>query len=317
MYHKISKCKNDPWLISVSPENFEEHLKYLSKLGVVKSIDDLCKNRLFKNIYKPNVLLTFDDGYEDNFNIAKPLLEKYNIPATFFISNKLVGKNQQYWWDILENIILSTPVLPQFLELNINEEVFTYNLEEEQVLSNLNSELNINWNAYQPICSKRTELYYKLWKALGILNFDDQLNVIEQLKKWAGYSVDLGYGDVVMNENQIKQLAINPLFTIGGHTVTHPYLAYQSEKLQRLEIDTNIKYLEGLINTRISCFAYPSGNYSKATLEIIHSLNLKYAFTTHPSGFSLDSNNLEVGRFQVNNWDKDKFKYNLNQWLKL
>ena len=46
--------------------------------------------------------ITFDDGFENNYSVAKPILEKLSIPATFYISTNLVDKNLMTWIDQIE-----------------------------------------------------------------------------------------------------------------------------------------------------------------------------------------------------------------------
>lgn len=83
MYHRVARVSFDPWELCVSPENFEQQLDVLSKRNKVipldELIDQLKKGRIFKNV----VSITFDDGYIDNYTVAKPLLENFNLPATF------------------------------------------------------------------------------------------------------------------------------------------------------------------------------------------------------------------------------------------
>ena len=88
MYHRISNCCVDPWQLTVSPVHFEQQLQILYKTGRVKSLSHFQSSLETNYDIRPFILLTFDDGYIDNFTHVKPLLEKYELPATFFISSK-------------------------------------------------------------------------------------------------------------------------------------------------------------------------------------------------------------------------------------
>ncbi len=86
MFHSISK---EDTSLSVSPEKLEEVILFF-----------LIKKYTFKNVFEiekevksNSVFLTFDDGYKDNFTILLPILKKYNIPATVYISTNFIGKN--------------------------------------------------------------------------------------------------------------------------------------------------------------------------------------------------------------------------------
>ena len=64
--------------------------------------------------------LTFDDGYADNLINAKPLLERYGIPATVFVASGYVGAKDPFWWDRLQHVFLEPGVLPRKLGIAVN-----------------------------------------------------------------------------------------------------------------------------------------------------------------------------------------------------
>lgn len=57
----------------------------------------------------------FDDGYVENYQYALPILEKYHVPATIFVSTDLIGMNEMYWWDELEKIFIVDKYLGEFV----------------------------------------------------------------------------------------------------------------------------------------------------------------------------------------------------------
>lgn len=101
LYHRIANTEDDFWNISVSQKHFEEQIKWLSEnYPIIKSTDD------FTKITKPSFVITFDDGYADNYDIAFPILEKYGVPATFFISTGMLD-GYTFWWDELYRLSCS------------------------------------------------------------------------------------------------------------------------------------------------------------------------------------------------------------------
>lgn len=94
LYHRVASIEDDYWSIAVDPQYFEEQIKWISdNYPICRFGDD------FKKIKEPTFVITFDDGYQDNLKVALPILEKYNVPATFFISTGTIGSN--FWWDRL------------------------------------------------------------------------------------------------------------------------------------------------------------------------------------------------------------------------
>lgn len=102
MYHYIRDASGESELgqnLSVSPQNFETHVKYLKENNyeTLKLVDlsDPDKKAISKIIYekKKPIVLTFDDGYTDAYSQAWPILKKYDFVATFFIIRNYVGKD--------------------------------------------------------------------------------------------------------------------------------------------------------------------------------------------------------------------------------
>lgn len=92
VYHTISKPGAPlPANIDVSPKRFEAHLKWLAarRRNRVVPLNDLLSEPPKKSL----IAITFDDGYRDNLTVALPLLVKYNLPATVFVTAGLTGQD--------------------------------------------------------------------------------------------------------------------------------------------------------------------------------------------------------------------------------
>lgn len=317
MYHRVAQRLYDPWELCVSPSNFEEHLQVLKKTGLVISMHELTNRITNEQTDRPSIVITFDDGYLDNFLVAKPILEKYQLPATFYISSKHIGTEKGFWWDELAIICLKTVVLPQTLHLDIAGSAFDFFLGEETDLSASLSQRYETWSAYGAIPGLRAKLYLALWEALSPLPYTQQQQVLTKLKEWAGMPPSVNIGEPCMSENQLHTLSVNPLFTIGGHTVTHPALAYHTRALQRQEIATNKQYLETLTGLPVNTFSYPSNSFTEETIEVVKELNFKTAFTTAAQPVNNRKDVFHIGRFQVNDWPASKFETELKRFMSL
>lgn len=244
MYHRIANPVNDYWQLCVSPENFEQQLQVILK-------------------YRERVSITFDDGYIDNYTTAKPLLEKYKLPATFFIATGGIDSGKEFWWDELQQL---TPSKDQYLEKW--KELFPLPYEQQQ----------------------------RAIKALGIASARKEY--------------------LCMSSNQLKEMSLNRLFSIGAHTVHHPALAHQAEAVQQEEIRKSIQWLHELTGKRPVQLAYPYGNYNEATINIASGENLREAFTTEARAVTWRSPRYQKGRFKVNNWNGLELERKLQEWLK-
>ena len=104
LYHRVANAKPGPHSnvsgLSVTPEHFEQQLAVLRRRFAPLRLRDLLESP--PRFRHPAVAVTFDDGYADNLHAALPLLERFGIPATFFVTSGMLGGEREFWWDTLE-----------------------------------------------------------------------------------------------------------------------------------------------------------------------------------------------------------------------
>jgi peptidoglycan/xylan/chitin deacetylase (PgdA/CDA1 family) len=315
MYHRIADPAIDPWQLAVSAENFEQHLKLLERKHIVKPLHQIIEDLKKKKISKKSIAITFDDGYEDNYLIAKPLLEKYKLPATFFIASKNISSANEFWWDELAQILLQAQKLPQILSLDINDHAFSFDLGEETLLTKELVNKHKNYVYLHPAETLRSRLYHKLWKYLSAMPDRNQVKLMEQIRKWAGVAQNSQPAYHCLSAEQIKELSACQLFNIGGHTDSHPVLPFYNEDIQQKEIVGNKLLLEQITEKKIDLFAYPSGKYNDLTIKILNQMGFEAAFTTNAKKVKKYANPFTLGRFQVTNYSGDQLKHQLLNWF--
>jgi len=96
MYHSIGTATLNPYVVST--DKFNMDMQYLEENGFTTLSTDELYDFMIKNkpVPKKSVLITFDDGYEDNYTNAFPILKKYNFKATIFVITDSVDKDKQY-----------------------------------------------------------------------------------------------------------------------------------------------------------------------------------------------------------------------------
>jgi len=302
MYHRIFTPDADPWQLSVSPENFETQLQFLQKRYTIISMEQLGEQLLHGKINSRSLVMTFDDCYTDNYHFARPLLEKYECPATFFVPSALIGRNQLYWWDELQELILNTLVLPNKLELFIGSEQFEQQVHSV-VLKQDEAEAQSKWTFHDPPATERCDLYFRLWKLLRPLPAMQIRNVLNQIKQRLAREIEPGNHDLPMNFSQLNEIRNSALFTLGIHTSTHPLLESHPEAMQREEIVDCKKWLWHHFGESTPVMAYPYGSYNATTLKILQEENVTLGFTTEAVTVKRNSSPLELGRFQILNWN--------------
>lgn len=315
MYHRIAEPESDVWEIAVDQDRFEQHLQILQKMGNVVPLEQLADAINAKSLPKNCISIAFDDGYIDNFNAAKPLLEKYGIPATFFIASGNVDRENEFFWDELERLILFSEHLPALFSMIINEHSIIFDLKDESFMTENIRQKHRSWKA----CSEkpptlRAGLFYRIWEQLKCLPNAEQQRHLQLVKNWAGSSLPARADYRTMSISELKQMATNNLFTFGAHTVTHPTLANHNARFQKKELTKNRRFLQEVTGQDINLLAYPYGIYNKETLQVAADLGFKAAFTTEEKPVELNSSIYTLGRFQVMNLTGTAFTNQLNHW---
>jgi peptidoglycan/xylan/chitin deacetylase (PgdA/CDA1 family) len=269
-YHRIAEPQTnrfyDP-VISATPSSFRAQIDWLCKhtqvLTLEALIDHVQDNSLCR---EPTVLITFDDGYRDNFDVALPILAERNVPATFFIPTAFLETPQLPWWDHVAYIIKRAQArcftLPRSLQGNAPP--LEINLER----------------------TSRSAATMAIIQALLDRTVDDERRFLDELASRAKVTVDgesLGRA-LFMSWDQVCQLAKpGSGFTIGSHSHSHANLARLDENLQRRELAVSKQILETRVGRKIEAFAYPygwPGTYTSITKAIVAETDYRVAFAS-------------------------------------
>src|SRR5215471_4717453 len=104
LYHRVVHPAHlaglDPELVDATPEEFDEQMAFLRHHFEPVSLDQVTDAALQKTALPPNaVLVTFDDGYRDNYQHALPVLVRHGMKAAFFVSSAYLTERRLFWWE--------------------------------------------------------------------------------------------------------------------------------------------------------------------------------------------------------------------------
>jgi peptidoglycan/xylan/chitin deacetylase (PgdA/CDA1 family) len=299
-YHRISSTPRDAYQVCVSPENFGEHLHALRKYTRPISLFELVNHLKHGSLPKKSVAITFDDGYADNLYNAKPLLEKFEIPATVFVCTGYTGR--EFWWDELEWLVTSTRSDPHALRLNAGAIPFKW--DQPATSTEENPEIHRQF--------RRT-----LYELLLSLDVEDQNHAMDQIRTWAGVSSDEISMPRAMKQDELLQLVDGGLVELGAHTRHHPMLPQLSFERQKEEIDSSKKDLDALLGKQIQGFAYPNGRATADAKRIVREAGFAYACTSLHDVVGPGSDMYELTRFWQQDVDAERFVQGLKLWVNM
>jgi len=226
---------------------FKAFCKNLKKSGQAVSMDDVLSIVQGEcKMPQKAFCLTFDDGFENNYTIASDILTSLSIPCTFYVTTGFVGTDNVSWTDRIERM-LEAAKGPASYKINLMRDMRTLLKDSEDV---------------DPVdFSKRFE------KSLGFRvrherDLDGKLT-------WA----------------QIRELAQDDLFTIGGHGHTHRILSYLTPSEIKEEIETSKNSIYSSIGVPIRHYSYPEGMehcYSQAVIDALKANNIESAVLAYP-----------------------------------
>ncbi len=225
-------------------KNFEETIKYLKKNYDVVSLKEIFEiHRTKRKSNKKTVALTFDDGYLNNFEIALPILKKYNVPATFYLISKGLTEENFFLWPDAIDLVLKYH--KNSIEIN------GYTFKEPTFY---NETLGLGILTYLKTCGSKT-----IELAKNILN--KHPDIVKKMKVLSEYTQLI---DAVGLTKYINE----PLIEYGSHTHSHYNLEYLSVSEAEVELQKSKEVIENIIGKKIISIAFPDGSYTNETIGL-------------------------------------------------
>jgi peptidoglycan/xylan/chitin deacetylase (PgdA/CDA1 family) len=266
-YHRIGEAagtKFDRAVFSCSTRAFEQHLITIKEKFIVIDTEQLIyltqHDKFIDNRY---AIITFDDGYIDNYHKAFPLLKKHNLCASFYIATDFIDLAKIPWWDEIAFL----------LRHSVNQ---TYCL------------IGTNKN-FSLVENKIDKVIQQIMTAIKLLTTHNVLDVLNDIK------VNFPEANLLLNNiqqkesqklfmtwSQIKEMSDNGM-EIGSHTISHRILSQLSIGEQQAEISHSKSIIEKNINKKVNSLAYPVGRY--------HCYNFQSEEAAKEAGYQIAFNN--------------------------
>ena len=316
MYHRVAELPTDPHLLGVSPRRFAEHLETLRKLARPMQLHDLERALSRGDVPRRAVVVTCDDGYADNLLNAKPLLERYDVPATVFVTSGHLGRGEEFWWDELERLVLQPGSLPETVRIGVAGRVYAWNLGAAARYTEGEFRRHRGWNVERrgdP--NPRQRLYRALHALIRPLAEGERRDVLAQLRARGGGSLLARPTHRALSSEEMVALAAGGLIEVGAHSVTHALLPALPAAGQRDEIRRSKADLEGMLGRPVTRFAYPFNARTAETVTLVREAGFSCACGGRGTVRS-GTDPFELPRVRVGDWDGELFARRLSEWLR-
>lgn len=316
LYHRVFDALSDPQLLCVSPRHFAEHLQYLSAHYPILSLRELLLALRSRRLPKRAVTLTFDDGYADNLCNAKPLLGRYNAPATIFVTTARMSQEREFWWDELERLLLLTRLLPSRFRIRIGDGMHEWHIGKWARLSEEEISECRTWNVEcRETPTPRHQMYLDLHTLLRGVGQMERERVLAILR--AKIESDRRPSCRTLLPHEISKLADDELVEIGSHTVNHLVLSMQTLEVQQHELRESRRQLEAVLGRPVTSISYPYGGQADVgqAMELVQDAGYEVACANLPAPVSRESDPLFLPRFLVRDWSSTEFAQHVRQFF--
>ncbi len=253
IWHRVLPVQDPIFPEEMYASRFDATLSWIKSAFNVLSLPDAVKHLREGTLPSRALAITFDDGYEDNYSVALPILQKHGLTATFFISTGFTDGGCM-WNDQIIETVRQAPV-----GLFDADAFGRFDLSD---------------------AASRRNAIDALIDQIKYLDIHTRQTTVDGLAQKVEVEPS---PELMMTALQIRAMH-QAKMTIGAHTCSHPILARLSSEVARTEIATGRTRLEEILGHRITLFAYPNGkpnrDYERAHVDMVRDLGFDAAVTT-------------------------------------
>jgi peptidoglycan/xylan/chitin deacetylase (PgdA/CDA1 family) len=227
-------------ILRITPEFLEIVVRQCIEAGLeLVSLDEMRERLLNPCTQRRFVCITLDDAYRDNIEHAIPVLRRYGVPYTIYAPIDYIDGHGELWWLALENVLR----VRSAISLTCGDRTFSFPLHT---------------------ADQKDRAFKELYWYLRTLDEQQSRKIVRDLCAEDGICLDEMCRRLIMSWDELRQVAADPLATIGAHTCRHVALAHLSEHDAQAQIELSIKRLEAELGRPCRHFSYPYGDAKAA-----------------------------------------------------
>jgi peptidoglycan/xylan/chitin deacetylase (PgdA/CDA1 family) len=246
--------------VSATPSDFAAQMDYVSqKYNVISGTELVAFIKGERQLPARAAIITFDDGYYDNYANAYPILKARNLRAIIFLATDFIGSRKPFFWDLIAYCFFHTK-------------------KEHAHLPHLGPQSWVD-------ASTRDIVMQQLIEALKRMPDTEKQKLIAQLPSILRVDLpDDAFKNLMMSWSDARELSENGI-ELGAHTASHPILTRISLDEASAELLQSKRHIEEQIGEPVLSFAYPNGQAADFNAELmnrVHRAGFEIAFTLLP-----------------------------------
>ncbi len=248
----------------IERERFIDVLTELKSSGCAITIDQVVDCVTTGTPFPPrSFVVSFDDGFENNYSVACPILSDMHIPAVFYVSTDFIERNTMSWIDRIELCLENCPAGSLVLPWRREQYEFSNDRDKINLLDNI-------------------RLHVKNSSDIAVETLVD--DIFSQCNVSAIYTSEDPL-DKKMSWGQVRELCCSDNFIIGGHTHTHAIMSFLPLESLVLEVETSLRLLRDRAGIETRHYSYPEGMsncYSQEVVSVLRKVGIKCCPTAIP-----------------------------------
>ena len=291
MYHRVMPWKEGKSSVfegmQVDPDTFELQMAYLRKHFNLLALDDLRRHLRNRTPFPPNsCMVTFDDGWKDNFTQAYPVLNRYKVPAVIFLSVGHIGTRKRFWQE------------RTFTALHGIREAAPRDPDIPARYRNLPEGIKIEELLALPEGKFRKEVREQIrsHKKLPLSRIEP---IVEAIDACAGMTGGPSSGgDSFLSWEEIEEMSRGGI-DFGSHGLTHEILTNITADEVRKEVLESRRIIEERIRKSVYAFSYPNGDHDPVVRKCVAECGYEIAFGTRRGFAGPEDDPLSLKRVNV------------------
>lgn len=284
IFHRVHAVPHELFPGEAHALSFDRQMAWLKRWFNVLPLADAVAGLLTGSLPARPAVITFDDGYADNHEVALPILQRHGLTATFFIASGFLDGGRMWNDTVIETVRRCEGPILDLESLGLGR----YAVETAE---------------------QRRNAISKLIGSLKYLEPGARQERVDAIAACAGVALP---NDLMMSSSQVGELARVGM-SIGGHTVSHPILARLDEEAAQAEIQEGKRALESIIGAPVRHFAYPNGkpgeDYTATHVRMVREAGFEAAVSTAWGAAAPGCDLYQIPRFTP--WDRSAWRYGL------
>lgn len=292
MYHRVvteeerNNCFSQDGII-VTAGTFEKQMRFLRKhfnlLSLGDFIDCIENGRTYG---RTSCLVTFDDGWGDNYRNAYSTLKQYRIHAVIFLATDFVGRKEQFWQErITELLYRCRRAFKSKSDLMVSMEKELADAHIGRIIRCEQRNLRENLSGYISLLKKKSK--------------EERERIIADLSQLVK---DLAPGapeeEVFMNWDEIRDMAASGI-SFASHGKSHVILTRLSKPEVEREARESRIAIEEALGVPVAAFSYPNGDYSEDVIDAVRDCGYRAAFTTREGPHEVGDDPFRIRRYNI------------------